>query len=196
MPIGTVLRIVVSFAQGVNGVSQNIFHLVTAQAGISNATLTTDLQTWLAALYSGMLIHIPSTTTIQYVRVYKWINGTGFEFQFDTSFAFAATSSGERIPSVSAPLVTARVSGGGVAKKFLPALGETSQNDSILIASALSGLVIAASRLVSGPNIIRYQPVTVNPNGEISITTKPIGSTGIASNLLAVQRRRKRNVGV
>ena len=188
MPIGTVLRIVVSFAQGVNGVSQNIFHLVTAQAGISNATLTTDLQTWLAALYSGMLIHIPSTTTIQYVRVYKWINGTGF--------AFAATSSGERIPSVSAPLVTARVSGGGVAKKFLPALGETSQNDSILIASALSGLVIAASRLVSGPNIIRYQPVTVNPNGEISITTKPIGSTGIASNLLAVQRRRKRNVGV
>lgn len=196
MPIGTVLRIVVSFAQGVNGVSQNIYHLVTMQAGISNATLTTDLQAWLFNMYSGLLTHIPSTTSVQYVRVYRWVNGSGFEFQFDTTFSFAPTSSSERIPSVSSPLVTARVTGGGVAKKFLLAVGETSQSDSILIAAALSGLVNSAARFVSGPNIIRYQPVTVEPNGEVSITSKPIGGTGIATSLLAVQRRRKRNVGV
>jgi hypothetical protein len=196
MPINTLVRVVVSILQGVNGVAQNIFHLKTATSGITNATLTTDIQGWLANMYSGLVTHIPAGATLQYVRVYRWVDGSGFEFQFDTTFAFTAVGGGERIPSVSAPLGSARVLGGGVAKKFFPAVSELSQTDSILTASALAALVTAVGRMVTGPNIIRYQPVTVVPNGETSITSKNIGSTGIATTLLAVQRRRKRGVGV
>lgn len=196
MPIGTILRIVVSFAQGVNGVCQNIYHLVTMQAGITNGTLTTDLQAWFFNLYGSLNPIIRSDVTLQYVRVYRWNNGTGFDFQFDTTFSWNPIAVAQRIPSLSAPLVTARTSGGGVSKKFFPAVTEEGQDDGILTSYALTQLAASAARVVSGPNIIRYQPVVVNPNGEVSITSKPLGSVAIATSLLAVQRRRKRGVGV
>lgn len=195
MPLGTILRIVVAWLQSSNGICENVYHLRTVIGGVSLSTAQTDITNWLNVMYSQIKTIMPNTCVAQPAKLYMWVDGEGFVFQSSLAVTISGTAGIDVIPPMNAPLATIAALGGGVAKKYLPAVVETVQNNGELQSGGMANLTHFATNYVLGPNGIRYSNVTVQTNGEISISYNNLTNVAKVYSTIANQKRRKRGRG-
>lgn len=138
---------------------------------------------------------MPTTAVFQPVQIYKWTPGEGFVFMTSVTASATGTVTTDVLPPYVSPMVTARVIGGGSAKKYLPAPAELFQANGEATAELMTRLADYAVRFIVGPNLIRYQPVTVKQTGETVLTHKNIGLVAQTRTTLSYQTRRKRGRG-
>lgn len=195
MPVGTLLRVVLTWFQSSNGKCQNTHHFRVVIGGVSQTTLENDIAAWVTAMFGRYKLAMPTTASFQPVAVYQWVAGEGFVFLVNVNATATGTVTTDVLPPISAPLVTCRVSGGGTAKKYLPAPVEISQANGQATAELMSHMADYSIRFVTGPNLIRYQPVTVKQVGETTISYKNFGLVAQIQQTISHQTRRKRGRG-
>lgn len=196
MPVGTLLRIVLTWFQSANGKCQNTHHLRVVIGGITQTTLENDVAAWVTAMFARYRLNMPTSAVFQPVAIYQWVAGEGFVFLVNVNATATGTVTTDVLPPYTAPLVTARVAPNGVAKKYLPAPCEIFQANGQATAELMTNMIDYTTRFVVGPNLIRYQPVTVKQVGESTISYRNFGLVGVAANTLSYQTRRKRGRGV
>lgn len=195
MPVGTLLRVVLTWFQSSNGKCQNTHHFRVVIGGVSQTTLENDIAAWVTAMFGRYKLAMPTTASFQPVAVYQWVAGEGFVFLVNVNATATGTVTTDVLPPISAPLVTCRVNGGGTAKKYLPAPVEISQANGQATAELMSHMADYSIRFVTGPNLIRYQPVTVKQVGETTISYKNFGLVAQIQQTISHQTRRKRGRG-
>lgn len=201
VPDGAVLRLVTAFLMPDAVIAQMVFNAVFADTGVSDDELDVvdDLVDWAEAMLTHLITRLVpeiSTTDIK-VYIYDALDDDWDEVGSDT-WSVTFTNASEMLPHGIAAVVHAKTIDPDVqGTKFVPGLGEATQDESDLSAGILGDLADFADEwvtpfvgLATGGD---FAPVVWSV---VATTPKLMSGDIVVNGQVGYQRRRKPGVGI
>jgi hypothetical protein len=198
VPIGSIVRAVVSYYHPAGSIAQNVFFYEMQDKAADESNLLDDLETWFIAAWLGNWDDLADNTTYASLLDVDVVNGAGEVTQNigQKVLAHFGVGTGETSPAaVSGYIHRETERAGSLARKYVPFIAEGNITDGLLTAGAFVYLV----------NLIGNMGATVTVDGtgklvpgvlsRVTQSFQEMGSGTYATNVPAYQRRRKPDVG-
>lgn len=196
VPVNAKLRAVVSFDLDNLSTAQNVFHFThLSSVAQEDDDVVEAIGNWVGGFFNTLKAYMAPSATIEKVECYEHVS-LDWEPIGVSSFSWAGTASGQRLPAGVALLLHAfKERTGFTDKKFIAGLTE----------DGLIGDGWSAAVLTAGGNAINYWKTQyTDPNGVVLLPVSYNDVTGVArvytggvvGTVVSYQRRRKPGVGL
>lgn len=200
---GDIIKVVMEVLLESGTISQNVYYFIAALTSPEgNTSVTTEVETWIEALYSNLSSQLPNSMTQRVCSVdqIEWNATEEFWETVQSVGLFTPTigfnNAGEPLPNQCAALATFHsLLPRSRGRKFLFPFAEDQQDASFLVAAALTALAAYAADAM---DVITFAPLNTLTPG---IVRTAVGvflefNNATVTDLIHTQRRRTQGVGI